>query len=384
MQIPASLLQPEHVVTGRGTRYQLADALPADCRNFLIVRSRSAHWANDAFGMLSGRGGQVGVLDAVGEPDVNTLRRLLDQYRASDLHGVIAIGGGAAIDLGKAVAALIPQTHDPLHYLEVVGDGQKMEQAPLFFAALPTTSGTGAEATKNAVITVPDHGVKVSLRDDRMIPDLVILDAELVDGLPGPITFMTGLDAITQLMEPYLSTRATPETDRICLQGLRLALLAIYQLTLGDDRAARDAMAQAAYLSGVALANAGLGVVHGLAGIMGGQLGVAHGAICARLLPSAMHVNRSACIQQGHNVDKFDHIAALVRQSWPNATGDLDRDLSNFVVGRGIPKLPARMLDADMMETLVDGALQASSYKTNPAALSRDQIKHVIRGACQS
>jgi alcohol dehydrogenase class IV len=97
-----------------------------------------------------------------------------------------------------------------------------------------------------------------------------------------------------------------------------------------------------------------------------------------------MHVNRSACIQQGHNVEKFDHIAALVRQSWPNATGDLDRDLSNFVVGRGIPKLPARMLDADMMETLVDGALQASSYKTNPAALSRDQIKHVIRGACQS
>src|SRR6056300_503826 len=121
MQIPASLLQPEHVVTGRGKRSQLADALPADCRNFLIVRSRSAHWANDAFGMLSGRGGKVGVSDAVGEPDVNTLRRLLDQYRASDLHGVIAIGGGAAIDLGKAVAALIPQTHDPLHYLEVVG-----------------------------------------------------------------------------------------------------------------------------------------------------------------------------------------------------------------------------------------------------------------------
>ena len=382
MQIPATLLQPEHVVTGRGTRHQLADALPADFRNFLIVRSRSAHWANDAGRVLSGRGGRVEVLDAVGEPDVDTLRRLLDHYRACDLHGVIAIGGGAAIDLGKAVAALIPQSHDPLHYLEVVGDGQKMEQDPLFFAAMPTTSGTGAEATKNAVITVPDHGVKVSLRDDRMIPDLVILDPDLVDGLPAPIIFMTGLDAITQLIEPYLSTRATPETDSICLQGLRLALPAMHQLTLGENRAARDAMSQAAYLSGVALAYAGLGVVHGLAGIMGGQLGVAHGAICARLLPSAMRVNQMACVEQGLATDKFDHIAALVQQSWPNATGDLHRDLFHFVAGRGIATWPDVALTADMMEILVDGAMRASSYQTNPVTLSRTQIQQVLHGAC--
>ena len=167
------------------------------------------------------------------------------------------------------------------------------------------------------------------------------------------------------------------------LQGLRLALPALHQLTLGENRAARDAMSQAAYLSGVALANAGLGVVHGLAGIMGGQLGVAHGTICARLLPSAMRVNRLACLEQGCPVDKFDHIAALVQQSWPNATGELDRDLFGFVAGRGIAKLPQTMLDAPMIDTLVDGALQASSYKTNPVALSRDQIKQVLQGACQ-
>lgn len=382
MYIAENLVQPQNVVTGRGTRHQLADHLPSDLRNFLIVRTRSAQWAEEVFRVLSGRGGQVHVLAAVGEPDLNSLRGLLDQYRAGDLQGVIAIGGGAAIDLGKAVAALVPQPHDPLHYLEVVGDGQKMEYAPLFFAALPTTSGTGAEATKNAVITVPDHGVKVSLRDDRMIPDLVILDPDLTDGLNAPITFMTGLDAITQLIEPYLSTRATRETDNVCLQGLRLALPAMHQLTLGENRQARDAMSQAAYLSGVALANAGLGVVHGLAGIMGGQLGVAHGAICARLLPAAIHVNQMACLDQGIATDKFDQIADLVKQSWPNATGDLHRDLLHFVSGRDIPMWPDASLTAEMMDTLVEGALRASSYKTNPAALTRTQIQHVLQWAC--
>jgi alcohol dehydrogenase class IV len=213
---------------------------------------------------------------------------------AGDL--LLGIGGGSAIDVAKAAGALVAQdsTTSVLDYLEGVGKGLKIENTPLPVLAMPTTAGTGSEATKNAVISSHDPPFKKSLRSELMIPRIVLVDPELAVSVPPQVTAWTGMDAITQLIESFLSSRATQAAQSIALHGMQSAVDYLAEAVRnGRSRQSREAMARAALLSGIALANSGLGMAHGVAAALGVHSQVPHGLACAVMLPAALQANSS-------------------------------------------------------------------------------------------
>lgn len=204
------------------------------------------------------------------EPSVSDAQAGTRQAWAAKADCVVACGGGAVVDAGKAIAALATHPGDPYRFLEIIGQGLPLENAPLPFLALPTTAGTGAEATRNAVLTSPEHSLKVSLRSPRMVPRVALIDPELALGLPTHLTACTGLDALTQLLESWVGSKANGMTDACCREGLpRMARSLAKAIADGQDLEARTDLAYAAFLSGLALAHSGLGAVHGLAGPIG-------------------------------------------------------------------------------------------------------------------
>lgn len=226
--------------------------------------------------------------------DVDRLAQLLRQDRVGPGDFLLAVGGGSAIDLAKALAAMAvqPEANSIEDYLEGVGRGRQITHQPLPVLAMPTTAGTGAEATKNAVISSYDPPFKRSLRDDRLMPRLALVDPELTASVPPAVTAASGMDAITQLIESYISRRAQPIPQALCVQGLQLAWSALpVAFRNPTDRQARSRMAHAALLSGMALANSGLGLAHGVAAALGVHAQVPHGLACAMLLPTALRVN---------------------------------------------------------------------------------------------
>lgn len=228
-------------------------------------------------------------------PDVDEAATALVEHGAGDGDLVLAIGGGSAMDLGKAAAAMATNAAGPSvrEFLEGVGTGRSIDRPPLPMMAMPTTGGTGSEATKNAVISSHDPPFKKSLRSDWMIPRVVLVDPELAVSLPPRVTAQTGMDAITQLIESFISRRAQPIPRALCIEGLRRALPAIIDAVQnGASRSAREAMAHAALLSGLALANSGLGMAHGVAAALGIVCDVPHGLACAVMLPAALEANR--------------------------------------------------------------------------------------------
>ena len=229
------------------------------------------------------------------EPTLDDARTAARLARDQAVEVVVGIGGGSTIDLGKAVAALVTNGGDPLDYLEVIGRGLPLVRRPLPFIAVPTTAGAGAEVTRNSVLTSPQEGVKASLRSPLMLPRLAVVDPELILTLPADVTAATGMDALAQLLEPYVSSRANPITDPLCLDGLaRVARSLRRAWTDGDDLDARTDMSLAALFGGLALANAALGAVHGFAAAIGGRFDAPHGAVCAALLPGVVRANVAA------------------------------------------------------------------------------------------
>jgi alcohol dehydrogenase class IV len=223
-----------------------------------------------------------------GEPSPEGVDRIRDAAREKGLAAVLAVGGGSVMDAGKAAAAMLHHEGSVAEYLEGVGDREPHGvRSPLI--AVPTTAGTGSEATKNAVISrTGEGGFKKSLRHDAFVPDAAVLDPELTSSCPPGVTAAAGLDAVTQLLEAYVSNGATPFTDVCALDGLARAGRWLERAVFhGEDLEARAQMAYAAYLSGVALASAGLGVVHGAAGVLGGMRPVPHGVACGTLLKRA-------------------------------------------------------------------------------------------------
>ena len=241
---------------------------------------------------------------------------------------------------------------------------------PLPCVAVPTTAGTGAEATSNAVIGVPGRGLKISLRDPRMVPDLAVVDPALCDGLPRALTLATGLDALTQLIESYLSCRATPLTDALCRGMIGPAAAALRALMRAEDPAARDTLSKASYLSGLALANSGLGVVHGLAAVIGSR-GGAHGAICGRLLPAALQVNREVLTRNGAQTARFDEV-----EGWLAA--GLGGGLRGFIDANGLADLDALHCPPALWDVTARAALTASSTQANPVQLSVPEIRRIL------
>ena len=305
--IPAyEFLSPPKIVFGWGRRREVGSlAQPLGRRALLVTGSRTLA-AGGAMAEIAAAVRAAGVavdeLSTIShEPRVADVDRAVDQLH--QLHAgpgdfLLAIGGGAAIDLAKAAAALATNRGSPTvgDYLEGVGRGLRIVEPPLPVLAMPTTGGTGAEATKNAVISSDDPPFKKSLRSELMLPRVVLVDPELTVSLPPPATAWSGMDAITQLIESYLSRFARPIPRALAVDGLRRALPALPEaVQYGSSRWAREAMAQAALLSGLALANSGLGLAHGVAAALGVHARVTHGLACAVMLPAALRVNRPTC-----------------------------------------------------------------------------------------
>ena len=296
-------LAPRRIVFGWGRRREVgALAATLGRRAFIVPGARVVENSvvfDEVTAALRAAGVEPVVTTGIHrEPEVEDVDRLGEELRRLDVTEtdlVIGLGGGAALDLAKAVAAMATNTESPTvkDYLEGVGRGLEVSRPPLPVLAMPTTAGTGSEATKNAVISGRAPPFKKSLRSDRMVPDIALVDPELTVTVPATTTAYTGMDAITQLIESYISARARPIPRALALEGLGLAAGAMGRAVRnGGDREARESMAHAALLSGLALANSGLGLAHGVAAALGIHCGVPHGLACAVLLPTALRINR--------------------------------------------------------------------------------------------
>lgn len=368
------------ILFGRGQAEGAPDRIAAMGRNVMLVHGRDAVRSAWLATALSEQGCGVRAFGAANEPDMALIENGVAAARNAGADVVVAIGGGAVIDAGKAIAALVPATRPMLDHLEVVGQGLPLDHAPLPFVAMPTTAGTGAEVTRNAVIGVPEHRRKVSLRDARMLPRLAIVDPALTDGCPRPVTLASGLDAITQVIEPFVCSRANPMTDALCRDAIPRGLAAIRRLMQAEDQQARDEMAWVSLCGGLALANAGLGAVHGLAGPLGGLTGAAHGAICGVLLPHVLMANRHAAVESA----RLDQVGRWIGEAFDEPGADVARAgtlLARWSIAAGLPTLSALGIDADARAAAASAAASSSSMKANPVPLSEADLITVMKAA---
>jgi alcohol dehydrogenase class IV len=373
---PFGITSPGRILFGRGEAAKAPGLIRAHGPRGLVVhganRSRAA-WLIDALGP------EVLALPCAGEPTLADLETALAAARDHRPAWVCAMGGGAALDLGKALAGLIPAPDGPMAHLEVVGQGLPLTADPVPFIAIPTTAGTGAEVTKNAVIGLPESGRKVSLRDDRMVARLAIVDPALTDHCPRAVTLASGLDAVTQLIEPFVSVKATPYTDALALPAIGPGLSALRRLMQGEDSQSRDRMAWTSLCGGLALANAGLGAVHGLAGAIGGMTGAAHGAICGALLGPVLAANRAAAT--GPARERLDQVCILIATELGCAADDAPSALQAWAQAEGLPGLKALGLAPEAHAETAAAALSASSMKGNPVPLSEATLRAVLQAA---
>ena len=333
-----------------------------------------AEWLLDA---LRDAGAKVSTIACGAEPTLPMLETALAELRDTGAEWVVALGGGAVLDMGKALAALIPAPGGIMDHLEVVGLGLPLKAAPLPFIALPTTAGTGAEATRNAVIGLPDHGRKVSIRDERMLPRIAIVDPALTDHCPRGVTLASGLDALAQVIEPYVSARATPFTDALVRPVIAPGLAALVRLMQAEDAAARDVMAWTSLCGGMALANGGLGAVHGLAGVIGGVTPAAHGAICGVLLGPVLAMNRDHAPDSA----RLHEVCALIAAELGGNAADAPQALADWARGCGLPGLVAQGLDPAQHRAVAEAALASSSMKGNPFAPAPALLCDILRMA---
>ena len=349
----------------------------------LVVTGSDPGRAESLVEGLQQRDAEVVLLSVGGEPDLPFVAGGAELARRRAIQVVIGIGGGSAIDAAKAIAALAANEGDPLDYLEVVGASKALGSAPLPLIAVPTTAGTGSEVTRNAVLSVPDRRAKASLRSPLMLPRLAVVDPALTYSLPPSITATTGLDALTQLIEPFLSARSNAMTDALCRDGIaRVARSLERACRDGHDEAARADMSVASLFGGLALANAGLGAVHGLAASLGGMFNAPHGALCAALLPHVMAANvRALRAGARGGIARADEVGRLLAGE---AGADADTAvawLRGIVERLGVPRLAGVGVRAADFPAIAGQAQRSSSMKGNPVALNVDQLISILDAA---
>lgn len=335
--------------------------------------------------LIAGVGMPATVFTVPAEPTVDLARAGVAAAREHAANVVLAIGGGSVIDLGKAVSALLANGGDPLDYLEVIGAGRALTRPALPCVAVPTTAGTGAEVTANAVLASPAHGVKVSLRSTLMIPRVALVDPQLTVSCPARVTAAAGLDALTQCLEPLVSVRANPMTDGLAREGLRHAAAGLRAAYAdGEDLVARADMAVCSLLGGIALANAKLGAVHGLAGVIGGQADVPHGMACAALLAPVAEANVAAlrAQQPGHRaLDRYTEAARLLT-GLPGASVEDGVDwIRETVALLAVPGLGSFGLSGTDAGEVAAKALTSSSMQGNPIRLSEADLRVIVQAA---
>lgn len=346
----------------------------------MLVHGSSSARAAVLLGQLAGAGLDVHTFSVAREPSLEDIRNGVEQAREASIEVIVSLGGGAVIDAGKAIAALVPANGSIIEYLEVIGNGRLLESAPLPFVAIPTTAGTGAEVTKNAVINVPEQRRKVSLRDNRMLPDLAVVDPSLTDRTPRSVTLASGLDALTQVIEPYVCNRANTFTDMLCRDAIPRAMNALRTLMEKECAASRDEMAWVSLCGGLALANAGLGVIHGLAGPLGGLCDAPHGALCGTLLPYGLELNLENVASE-ESLSRLEEIRDALALSFSVPTTQAFTALADWSHRHGLGTLRELGVPYEALEAAAEAALNASSMRANPAKLSQSQLLSLLHKA---
>lgn len=388
--VPFELATAGRIVFGDGVvarlpalvRGLIADAARERAVRVLVVTGRSVDRHAPILRGLVDAGMEFTNVVVHGEPTTTVAREATESARRVHVEAVVAIGGGSALDLGKAVAALAPNDGDPMDYLEVVGRGQPLARAPLPFVAVPTTAGTGSEVTKNAVLADPATKVKVSLRSDAMLPRIALVDPELTWSVPADVTAATGMDALVQVIEPFLSHAATPLTDALVRDAIPRGAAAIRRVVAnGRDRDARRDMALVSLVGGIALANAKLGGVHGFAGPLGGAFDAPHGALCARLLGPVLEANVRALRARAAGSDalaRHDELARMLTGRAQAHAADAVRWAETLAADLAIPSLSTYGMRATDIPSIAERAARASSMKGNPIVLAPDELEAIL------
>jgi alcohol dehydrogenase class IV len=383
--MPFEFATAARILFGAGKLAEIGAIASSMGQRALVVTGKTTDRAARLLKLLDAASIAALVFPVSQEPTIIMAQQGANQAREAVCDLVIGFGGGSVLDTGKAIAALLTNPGDPLDYLEVIGKGQPLAAPPAPYIAIPTTAGTGAEVTRNAVLASPEHRVKVSLRSPLMLPDVALVDPELTYSVPPDITAYTGLDALTQVIEPYVSHLANPLTDALCREGIMRAGRSLQRaVEHGDDVTAREDMALASLLGGLALANAKLGAVHGFAGPFGGMFHAPHGAVCAALLPHVMAANVDVLQQRAPEhpaLGRYDEIGRLL-------TGRSDATAQNGVTwvselcaALDVPELATYGLKETDFDDLIAKSAQSSSMKGNPIALTPEDLRAILHRA---
>lgn len=391
MQSPAipgfGFARMPEICFGAGTLKRLPQRIAGS--RVLLVTGSASFLAGEAYAGLTQAFAQAGIrhvqVSVTGEPSPGFVDETVARYRDQKLDWVIGIGGGSAMDAGKAVSAMLPQQGSVADFLEG-REVRKHDGRKIPYIAVPTSSGTGSEATKNAVLSeIGEQGYKNSLRHDNLVPDIALIDPELMLSCPPALTAACGLDALTQLLESYVSTKASPMSDALALSGLEhFAAGFIPAYERGDrDIEARSHMAYAAFLSGVTLANAGLGVVHGFASPLGGYFDIPHGVVCGTLLGEATRLNIEMLFEDESakrpTLEKFARVGALLagrsRGSLRDDCAQLLAIIECWIEQTGIPRLGQFGVTAQDFAKILD----KTNNKNSPVVLNRDQMQAILQ-----
>ena len=370
------------IIFGPGTIREVAPEAAGLGKHAFVVTGRSLERAGPLLEQLNKHAIEYVTFSVPTEPTTTIVTEAVKQARQAKSDLVIGIGGGSTIDTGKVIAAMLTNSGTLLDYLEVVGLGKPLTTSPVPYIAIPTTAGTGAEVTRNAVLAVPEKQVKVSIRSPLMLPSLAVVDPELTHSMPPSTTASTGLDALTQLIEAYVSNKANPMTDGICREGLKRAARSLRKAyENGSDPSAREDMALVSLFSGLALANAKLGAIHGFAGPLGGMIFAPHGVICARFLPFVCQAN----VQALHNREpdspalaRYDQVAHILTGKVSAQAADGVEWIQNLCKALTVPPLAQFGLKEQDFPTVVAKAQKSSSMKGNPISLTDDELMEIL------
>jgi len=383
--MPFDFATADRIVFGRGTLQQLATLAPGFGRNAFVVTGQGGAGPQRLFDILEAAGLRQTGFEVAGEPGVALARQAVAAARQAGCDFVIGFGGGSVLDTAKAVGAMLTNPGDLMDYLEVVGQNQPLTQPAAPVVAIPTTAGTGTEVTRNAVLAVPEKRVKVSLRSAYLLPALALVDPDLTVSVPPAVTASTGMDALTQVIEPFVSVKANPFTDLFCREGMACmarSLRAAFRD--GANLEARQDMSWGSLLGGLSLANAGLGAVHGFAGPIGGMFDAPHGAVCARLLPFVTEMNLTRLGEAGgpvETLDRYRQIAVLLTGDPGAETEDGAAWLHELITDLDIPPLRAYVIQDADFEDIAEKSQRASSMKGNPVALERSHLLEILARA---
>lgn len=372
------------IIFGPGTISEIGTVASKIGRKIFLVTGQSSENRDTLRSIIAGREMHVCTCKVGSEPTIQSVTLAVDMARDCECDLVIGIGGGSVIDTAKAVASLMTNRGSVLDYVEVVGRGKKLIEPSVPCIIVPTTSGTGSEVTRNSVITSSEHRVKVSLRSNFLLPDTVIIDPELTRSMPPSLTSTCGMDALTQLIESYVSNGANPLTDAISRKGVEKAARSLLRAyNNGNDMDAREDMALASLFSGLALANSKLGAVHGFAGPLGGMFDAPHGAVCARLLPNVMMMNVQALRERGEKngccLHRFDEVAGMLTGDSEANASDGASWISRLCAEMNIPGLSEFGIEERDFPEIIRKAQNSSSMKGNPVRLDESEMNQILQ-----